>query len=468
MRRILFITTFLLFFAAGQVIAQSPRDTFKKFRPMICQVEFYKNIASQAQIGSYIKIKQNRIGILVSKDGLVMVNSDVYPLSLDIISGDGASFASGEPSDFKVKTADGKEYEAEFVGKDERSQVAFISITGALSEPFPFVEFDGTEDLQIGQSVYLLELLGEGYQFEPLFTQYQINAIVTVPRKKILVKDGLVALSAGGLVITEDGKAVGVSLRKDFSFDFGSNGEFGDYGSEFLEIAPSEWFSDLILTPPVLEKTEHKGKAWFGIGMQALTPELKEYWKVPSKGGIVVDRVYPESPAENAGLRVKDVIIAFGEKDVDIKRNEDLNQFRETITQQDPGNTIKLKIFRDGKVRDKKVTLTSAPRAIDLAAKYQLSTLGIEVRELTLDIFYDYDFPLDTKGVYVFQVDRAAPAGLGGLEIGSIITHINGSPIEDLPGFEKTIQEILETEPEKIMFQVQFSRQTEFVFVDGK
>jgi S1-C subfamily serine protease len=448
--------------------SQTPQEVFKTFRPKICLVEFYKNISSQGQIGSYIKIKQRRIGIIVSRDGLVMVNSDVHPLSLDIISGEGASFASGEPSDFKVKMHDGKEYEAEFIGKDDLSQVAFISISGALNDSLPYVEFRSTDQVEIGQTIYVLELLGEEYHFDPLFSEYKVNAIVNTARKKFLVKDGVTALSAGGLVVSESNEAIGITLRREFGFNIDPVDEFAEYSTEFLEIGPSEWLTNLIQQPPVLEKTTHQGKAWFGIGMQALTPELKSYWEVPSEGGIVIDRVYPQSPAEKAGLKVKDVIITFDGKKIDIQRNEDLNRFRELITQQTPETTVNIEIFREGEIKGKKIKLTSAPRAIDLAEKYQLSELGVEVRELTLDILYDNDFPLDKKGVYVFQVDHAAPAGLAGLEMGSIITHVNGEPIEDLVGFEKKIQAILQTRPAKIMFQTQFNRQTQFVFLDGK
>jgi S1-C subfamily serine protease len=138
------------------------------------------------------------------------------------------------------------------------------------------------------------------------------------------------------------------------------------------------------------------------------------------------------------------------------------------ITQKEPGNVIEIAFFRDGKTHNDKVELAPAPRAIDLAEKYQLSELGIEVRELTRDILYDYNLPLDTEGVYVFQVDRASPAGLGNLEMGSIITHVNGQPVKDLTSFEETITNILAGDSQKLMLQVQFRQETHFVFLDVK
>lgn len=456
----------LLFPLAG--FSQTSREVFQSFRPKVCLVQFYKSVSSQAQIGSYFKVKQNRIGIIVSADGLVMVNSDVYPLSLDIISGDGVSFSFGEPSDFKIKLHDGTEYDAEFIGKDDLSQVGFVKITNELPGPLPFVEFSSSSMVDVGQAVYLLELLGESYNFEPLFTPFTINAVINNPRRKFLLNSDLTALSAGGLIITDKGEAVGITLRFNYDFSFHTPSEFEEYRRDYLEIAPSEWFVDLIKNPPVLEKGIYQGKAWLGIGMQALTPELKDYWQVPAEGGVIVNRIYPKSPAEKAGLKVRDIILTFDYKALDIKRDEDLNRFKEMITQKEPGDAVEITFFRDGKTRKEKVELAPAPRAIDLAEKYQLSELGIEVRELTRDILYDYNLPLDTEGVYVFQVDRASPAGLGDLEMGSIITHVDGQPIKDLKSFEEMITKILAGNSHKLMLQVQFREETHFVFLDVK
>lgn len=454
------------FFVAGY--SQTPQEIFQSFLPKICRVQFYKNVSSQAQIGSYFKVKQYRIGVIVSADGLVMVNSDVYPLSLDIISGEGGSFSFGEPTDFKVKLHDETEYDAEFMGKDDLSRVAFVKITAELPGPLPFVEFRSGEDIEVGQPVYLLELLGEKYNFEPLFTPFTINAVINNPRRKFLINTNAIALSAGGLVISSAGEAVGVTLRFAMDFSFHSPSEFSEFHRDYLEIAPTGWFSELIQNPPVLEKEVYQGKAWLGIRMQSLTPELKEFWQVPSEGGVVVNRVYPQSPAEKANLRIRDVILTFDYKPLNIKRNEDLDQFKELITQKSPGDRVEITVFRDGKTLKEKIELIPAPRAIDLAKKYQLSELGIEVRELTRDILYDYNLPLNTEGVYVFQVDRASPAGLGGLEMGSIITRVNGQPVKDLKSFQETISGILETDPLKLMFQVQFRKETRYVFVDVK
>ena len=457
----------LIICCGGQpLLSQDAAAIFQKYRNKICRVQFYKNVSSQAQIGSYIKIEQHRVGVQVSPDGLVMVNSDVYPLSLDILSGDGVSFFSGEPTDFRVFLPDGSDYPAEFVGKDDLSQTAFIRVTEKLPAPLPYVQFTPTADLQTGQRIYLLELLGEKYDFQPLFSEYTISAIITRPRRKILVKDGDIALSAGGLVIAANSLAVGVSLRRNFEDGFHEGMGFEGFGKNFMEIAPSEWLNPLIEHPPILETAFYRGKAWFGVGMQALTPELKTYWHVPAQGGVVIDRVFPDSPAEKAGLRVRDVIISLGGQLVEVQRDEELGRFREMVTRQPLDQPVTISIFRNGKKTNQTVTFTSAPRSVDVSEKYLLADIGVEVRELTRDILFDFNLPLNTRGVYVFQVDRAAPAGLGGLETGSIITAVNGETVENLADFRQRLERLKTSNIAKLIFQTQFRRETQFVFVD--
>jgi len=464
------ITAFVLFVLTLGTVAPLPgndaKSIFNHFRPRICLVSYYQNIASQSRIGSFFKVKQYRIGIIVNDRGLIMVSSDVYPLSLDIISSGGASFFSGEPTDFKVKLHNGKEYAAEFIGKDDMARVAFIQISEKLPEPLPYVDFASTDSLAIGDTIYLLELLGKRYDFQPIFTPLIINAVIPQPKKKYLVNNYIPALSSCGLVIDAQGRAVGITLKNQMDVGFHTPSEFEELRKDYLEIAPSEWFQKLIETPPVLVKSVHRGKAWMGIRMQALTPELKAYWNVPAEGGVVLNRIYPDSPAERAGLKIGDIILEIDGKALDIQRDEDLDRFQALVRQLPHDATVSLKIFRKGKVIQKSLQLEAAPPAIDLAANYQIPQIGIEVRELTRDVLYENDLPLDLEGVYVYRVDRASPAGLGGLEIGDIILQVNYQKVKNLQSFRKLIDGILAENPKKIVFFVRDQKKTRFVFVD--
>ncbi len=444
----------------------SPKQIFRQNRKKICLVSFYQNISSDSKIGSFNKIKRYRIGVLVDSAGLVMVSSDVYPVSLDIISRNG-SLLSGKPSDFKVKLWNGKEYPAEFLGKDDQSRVAFIRFSHLPAGLHThFARFIPSGHLSVGDTIFVLELLPRTYQFKPLFTPHIIGAVVETPRRKFLVKEYSTALSAGGLVLDGKGRAVGVTLKRSLDFSFQPPEDFEEFRKDFLEIAPSDWFRELIHHPPVIQENQIRQKSWLGIRMQGLTPGLQKYWNVPQKGGVVIDRVYPESPAQKAGLETGDVILQVNDSTLRVQKDEETDRLRNLIRSIPPGNTVRLKIFRQGKILHKKVRLTAAPKAVGLAESYPVPRLGFELRELTRDILYEQNLPLSTPGVFVYQVDRASPAGIAGLPIGAILQQINETPINNLDDARKMIEAITKTKSKKIMLKVLDNRSTRFVFID--
>jgi S1-C subfamily serine protease len=458
---IMLILTQLLF-------GSSPKDIYENINQSVCLVSFFQNISSDAKIGSFDKIKRYCIGVMVNSKGLVMVTSEVYPVSLDFISS-GGSFLSGIPTDFKVKLSTGTEYEGAFLGKDDQARVAFIQIQNKnQEETFPFIEFISTQQVSVADKVYITELLNQNYNFSVLFSPLLINAIVESPQRKFLINNQATALSAGGLVVDEYGKAIGVTISQVFDFTFMQPADYGDFHKEYLEIAPSEWFINLIQNPPNISNNQMIQNAWLGIRMQALTPELQEYWQVPQKGGVVVNRVFRESPAEKAKLKIGDVILAVNDSILEITKDEQTAKLRNIILNYPIGSEIKLKIFRSNKMIDQAVKLTAAPRAIGVAEGFPVPEWGFEIRELTRDILYQNNLPLDTKGVFVFQVDRASPGGIGGLNIGDIIQEINRNEIHDLSTARKIIKEELSKTNQMQMIKVWSNRTTRFVFIDLK
>lgn len=441
---------------------EPPSTIFQQYRPYLCHVTYYQNVAMHAKIGSYMKIKQHRNGIIVNASGLIMVSSDVYPLSLDIMTG-GASYFSGEPTDFKITLSNGKQFDAHFVGKDDRVGVAFLQLALPKDTTLTPVEFT-TDTLPVGASVLILELLTARYQFQPSLRHLSINARIDKPNLRYVILDAEPQLSSCGLVILPEGKAVGITRGPSLDNALLSE-SMDDYDIRAIEIIPATQFLPLIQKPPVLTHQHFQGRSWLGIVMQALTPELKAIWKVPAEGGVVINRVYEQSPAEKAKLQPGDIIIALNGKPLLITRDDDLDIFRNRILQIPPGTTITVTIFRKGKTLTRRVTLQAAPRSIDLAERYQSPELGFEVRELTPGILYENQLPLNTTGVYVYRVDRASPAGIGGLDIGQIIQKVNNRPVESIAQFRNVFNEILQSNPRKIMFYVRDGQNTQFVFI---
>jgi S1-C subfamily serine protease len=151
-----------------------------------------------------------------------------------------------------------------------------------------------------------------------------------------------------------------------------------------------------------------------------------------------------------------------------VKDDDQTAKLRNLVREYPPDMKIKMKIFRDGQVITRTVKLEAAPKSISLADKYAVPKLGFELRELTRDILYQSDLPLNTPGAFVFQVDRASPAGIGGLQIGDIVQEINNSPVKDITEAKAVLGKSQEEGTTRYMFKVLSDRETRFVFIDLK
>ncbi len=455
----------LLSSAPGQ---ESGKVIYRNYADRICRVRFYQKISSESRIGSHHKIKRFFNGIIVKPDGLVMVSSEVYPVSTDVVSS-GGDFFTELPEDFTVTLSNGKEFPARFIGKDDHAAVGFVQIQDLPPDTtLSFVQFFPDTTLAVGDSLFILELLPENYQFARFLTFRFLEAVVQQPRLKYLVGGLSPRLSAGGLVLDGRGRAIGITLpgkgAGGLSFDFMEDVQEPVF--TMLEIAPASWFVDAIENPPVLGEKLVVQKAWLGIQMQGLTPSLRQFWKVPQDCGVIVTRVLEDSPAEKAGLQIGDIILALNGQPLTAPKEEASEQLRNLVRSLPPKGKIVLRVFRKGRVMSLECPLEPAPKSLGVAERYQVDKLGIEIRELTRDVLYQENLPLETRGVFVAQVDRAAPAGMAGMQLGSIIQKINGQEVKNLARAQEIVQKILQQKEPRFLFQVLDNRATRLVFVD--
>jgi serine protease Do len=173
--------------------------------------------------------------------------------------------------------------------------------------------------------------------------------------------------------------------------------------------------------------------------------------------GVVIEEVQPDSPAEKAGLRQKDVIVEFDGEHVRSAR-----QFSRLVEETPPGRTVKATIMRDGQRRDVQITPSEGRRAgvfrdgdgiRPFGNLDQLRELGrLSERMAPFNFNFDFDFPgvlsgrrlgvgvseltdqlaqyFGAKdGVLVTSVTDGSAASRAGLKAGDVITAINGRPV---------------------------------------
>lgn len=195
------------------------------------------------------------------------------------------------------------------------------------------------------------------------------------------------------------------------------------------------------------EKAETK--AFLGVYLNELDDDDREALNFEGKGGVLIEGVVDDGPAEEAGLDEGDIIIKFDGKDV-----ESADHLRELITARKPGDKIKVIVNRDGKEKKFKLKLGEQPERMVttvlgheckmLCPKIQKSRtfLGVEIETLEGQLAEYFGVK---AGVLIEEVVEESPAEKAELKAGDVIVMFGDKEIETESGLR---QAILEHNPE--------------------
>ena len=184
--------------------------------------------------------------------------------------------------------------------------------------------------------------------------------------------------------------------------------------------------------------TEDRG--YLGITMQDLSDELIEGMDLNVKQGVLINEVMEGSPAEEAGLQDRDVIVAFDGKEV-----ESTSDLQELVGHVEPGSKVKIKVIRDGKKKTLKVTIGEWPEGQSFSfrlpemdsRRFDVSRiveairphrLGVRVSDLNDDLasYFGVD---EGEGLLVLSVVEESTAEEAGIKAGDVIVGIDGEDV---------------------------------------
>jgi S1-C subfamily serine protease len=191
------------------------------------------------------------------------------------------------------------------------------------------------------------------------------------------------------------------------------------------------------------------GKPWIGIYMQDVTADLADAFDLPVKSGVVVNDIADKSPAEKAGLKAKDVILAWNGKT--LKGSEELT---ELVGSSNVGDNVKLSVNRGGKnidltlqVGEREETTKSLRGENPGSGNYHkfmesFKTVGIGVSMQTLSgKLGDYFGVPDGKGALITEVMKDTPAEKSGLKVGDVIVQVDKDKVESPSDVSSIIHE---------------------------
>ncbi len=173
-------------------------------------------------------------------------------------------------------------------------------------------------------------------------------------------------------------------------------------------------------------------RAWLGVSLNELTPDLAEGLNLGSTEGVVITNVAAGTPADRAGLRRGDVILEF-----DGQKVTDLQKFRLGVADTPVGKRVPVLVLRDGKRLTLNVTL--GERTQEAVAQFQRqprgetqAQSGLAVRDLEPDEAQQVGVQ---GGVLVTSVADGSPADDAGIQPNDVIEEIGGKPVESARAF---------------------------------
>ncbi|NIT36539.1 MAG: Do family serine endopeptidase [candidate division Zixibacteria bacterium] len=352
-------------------------------------------------------------GVIVSKDGYILTNNHVI---------EGAD-------EITVTTNKGEEHEADVVGTDPRTDLAVIKVKG---KDLPAAKLGDSERIEVGEWVLAV---GNPFQLENTVTAGIISArgrsnVGLADYEDFIQTDAAINPgNSGGPLVNLDGEVIGINTAIATR-----TGGFMGVGFAIPINMAKQIMEQLIKTGKVT-------RGWLGIYIQPITPELMNQFKLKSTEGALVADVNEDGPAEKAGMRRGDVIVAYrGEK---IK---DPNNLRNLVAATDVGTLADVKLVRDGKERTLRVKIGELPEevaAIGRPSGRDLEKdLGFNVGNLTPSLRRKLGLPEDQEGVVVGSIRQASDAYQNGLRKGDVIVEVNREAVSDVGDFNRAVSDI--------------------------
>ncbi len=269
-------------------------------------------------------------GVIITSDGYIVTNNHVV---------------AGDSRKLTVFLADGRTMDAKIVGTDPATDLAVVKIDG---DNLPTAVFGDSDSLKPGQ---LAIAIGNplGMEFNRSVTVGVISGLDRV----LSIGDGYMRLIQTDAVINPGNS--GGPLINAYAQVIGLN-------SAKLDVPAVEGMGFAIPSNQVerivneIIETGKVRRAFAGVSLMDRTEARIYVPEVKIDQGILVYDVVSGGPAARAGIRKYDVIIGFDGHGV-----KDLGMFLALISEQSPGNTVKIKVLRDGEQLEFEVTLIEAP-----------------------------------------------------------------------------------------------------------
>ena len=361
-------------------------------------------------------------GFVISSDGYIITNHHVVERATKI----------------QVSFADRREFEAEMVGTDRRSDLALLKING---NDLPTLEFATENDLRVGAWVLAI---GSPFGLDYSVTAGIVSAIGrSIPTERnenyvpfiqtdVAINPG----NSGGPLFDLSGKVVGINSQI-----YSRSG--GSIGLSFA--IPAKLALDVVQQ---LKSTGRVDRGWLGVAIQDVDQKLARSLNLKEAKGALVSAVEIDSPADVGQILPGDVIISFNREAV--IESSDLPPL---VGQVAPGGRVPVEIVRDGKI--KKLNVIVAALDGDQPITEQRSKANENGDRLGLIVEDVTKLPIPEDGLTGVVIQYIAPrsaAEMAGLQQGDIIVQLGKMRISSSKEYDKTVRQMPKNRPVAIRF----------------
>jgi serine protease DegQ len=291
---------------------------------------FFSRDRNRNSEGGSQEMRGEGSGVIVRKDGYILTNNHVV---------EGAQKITVELTDKRILPA-------KIVGTDPETDLAVIKIEG---DDFPAMPFGDSQSLQVGEIV-----LAIGNPFGVFGNTVTMGIVSAVGRTQITEDSQFESFiqtdaainqgNSGGALVSAAGELVGINTSI-----FTRTGDFSGIGFAI----------PTAIVSPVMEQLIANGevkRGYLGVSLGILPPDAAQKLSLKEVKGAVVAAVIDDGPGARAGLKLNDVILAVNGRDI-VDRTEAIS----AIAKMQPGQTIPLKVSRNGELSEVKVTLSKRP-----------------------------------------------------------------------------------------------------------
>ncbi len=348
-------------------------------------------------------------GIVITADGYILTNHHV----------------AGDAEKLTVTFSDNREYDAELVGSDPRTDIAVIKIDATGLKPATIGKSDAVE---IGEWVLAV---GAPLNLKSTVTAGIVSAVgrdinIINDQGGLSIEDFIQTDAAinpgnsGGALVNLNGEVIGVNTAIATS-----NRSFIGYG----------FAVPIDLAKKVMDDIVEHGKVkrgYIGIGLDPVDAGKAEAFGLDRPKGVLISRVYPNTPAAKANLKEGDIVLSVDGQPVNRP-----NHLQSLVARKHPGDTVTLAVRRNTKDLTIRVTLGERlPEEIATAddapekekENASVSEIGLTVHDITAKMIEEYTLPENTTGVVVTNVSREARNA--GFSEGDIIYGVRQSPFQ--------------------------------------